>query len=747
MKHETINVDGMMCSMCSRSVERAACSAGSATASVNLMLKTLTVDYDESKTSIKEIMKSVSKAGYKPFPPGKDSTSLFKRRLILGIILLVLLLAVYYPHMYSQAFDGLVIPVTVYQFVIATFVLIINRSFFIKGFKSVISKTPGMDVLISLGSGISYIYSIVLSVTVIADVANGHSSEAFNTSRMLCFESASMIPVLISIGKYLEEKTKRKTSSALKELMNLKPLEAVRIIASEGADLREIAAGGAYETETVNTDLVRVGEAIIIKAGETIPLDGTVIYGAGSAGESALSGESAPVEKEPGSEVFQATTLLSGFLVVEVTKTGKDTVLSKMIDLVTQASVSKPDIAKLADRLSAIFVPIVLSLAVITFCIWEFAVGAGFAKAIGYAISVITISCPCALGLATPTAVMAAVGRGAKTGMLIKNAQVIELLHKTDTMVFDKTGTLTTGILSITDTDCDNEATLRALFVCEEMITHPIGKAVCDGLKDKGLKDAPIAVTDFETRPGYGLTALVDGRFFYSGNDRLRQEICSDVPETENDRKAARYMSEGKTVIFFGFRGEAPGVIALSDTLKPDAGDMINGLKDFNITPVLLSGDNPACALYTAGQLGITEAFGGKDPIGKVDKIKEISAEGHTVAFVGDGINDSPSLTSADIGIAIGAGTDIAIESADMVLASSDLTDVVKAVKFGYDTIKNIKQNLFWALFYNVLCIPLAAGAYSSFGLSINPAIAAGLMSISSLFVVTNSLRLRYSKK
>ena len=746
MKHETINVDGMMCSMCSRSVERAACSAGSETASVNLLLKTLTVDYDESKTSIKEIMKSVSKAGYKPFPPGKDSTSLFKRRLILGITLLVLLLAVYYPHMYSQVFEGLVIPVTVFQFVIATLVLVINRSFFIKGFKSVISRTPGMDVLISLGSGISYIYSIVLSILLIIEVIDGRTGEAFDRSRMLCFESASMIPVLISIGKYLEEKTKRKTSSALKELMNLKPLEAVRIIARDGMTLKDAAASGNFDTEKVNTDLVGIGEAIIVKAGETVPLDGTVIYGTGTAGESALSGESAPVEKEIGSEVFQATTLLSGFLVVEVTKTGQDTVLSKMIELVTKASVSKPDIAMLADKLSAVFVPIVLSLAVITFCIWKFAIGAEFAKAIGYAISVITISCPCALGLATPTAVMAAVGKGAKTGMLIKNAQVIELLRKTDTMVFDKTGTLTTGILSITETDCENAEALKALFVCEGMITHPIGEAVCDGLGDRFSKDTALSVTDFETRPGYGLTAVVDGRFFYAGNKSLRDEICSDVAETERDKNAVRYMSEGKTVIFFGFKGEAPGVIALSDTLKPDAGELIKGLKDFNITPVLLSGDNPACALYTAGQLGITQAFGGRDPIGKVDKIKELSAEGHTVAFVGDGINDSPSLTSADIGIAIGAGTDIAIESADMVLASSDLTDVLKAVKLGYDTVKNIKQNLFWALFYNVLCIPLAAGAYSSFGLSINPAIAAGLMSLSSLFVVTNSLRLRYSK-
>lgn len=746
MKHETINVDGMMCSMCSRSVERAACSAGSETASVNLLLKTLTVDYDESKTSIKEIMKSVSKAGYKPFPPGKDSTSLFKRRLILGITLLVFLLAVYYPHMYSQVFEGSVIPVTVFQFVIATLVLVINRSFFIKGFKSVISRTPGMDVLISLGSGISYIYSIVLSVLLIIEVIDDRTGEAFDRSRMLCFESASMIPVLISIGKYLEEKTKRKTSSALKELMNLKPLEAVRIIARDGMTLKEAAASGNFDTEKVNTDLVGIGEAIIVKAGETVPLDGTVIYGTGTAGESALSGESAPVDKEIGSEVFQATTLLSGFLVVEVTKTGQDTVLSKMIELVTKASVSKPDIAMLADKLSAVFVPIVLSLAVITFCIWKFAIGAEFAKAIGYAISVITISCPCALGLATPTAVMAAVGKGAKTGMLIKNAQVIELLRKTDTMVFDKTGTLTTGILSITETDCDETEALKALFVCEGMITHPIGNAVCDGLGDRFSKDTALSVTDFETRPGYGLTAVVDGRFFYAGNKNLRDEICSDVAETERDKNAVRYMSEGKTVIFFGFKGEVPGVIALSDTLKPDAGEMIKGLKDLNITPVLLSGDNPACALYTAGQLGITQAFGGRDPIGKVDKIKELSAEGHTVAFVGDGINDSPSLTSADIGIAIGAGTDIAIESADMVLASSDLTDVVKAVKLGYDTVKNIKQNLFWALFYNTLCIPLAAGAYSTFGLSINPAIAAGLMSLSSLFVVTNSLRLRYSK-
>lgn len=746
MKHETINVDGMMCSMCSRSVERAACSAGSETASVNLLLKTLTVDYDESKTSIKEIMKSVSKAGYKPFPPGKDSTLLFKRRLILGITLLVLLLAVYYPHMYSQVFEGSVIPVTVFQFVIATLVLVINRSFFIKGFKSVISRTPGMDVLISLGSGISYIYSIVLSVLLIIEVIDGRTGEAFDRSRMLCFESASMIPVLISIGKYLEEKTKRKTSSALKELMNLKPLEAVRIIARDGMTFKEAAASGNFDTEKVNTDLVGIGEAIIVKAGETVPLDGTVIYGTGTAGESALSGESAPVDKEIGSEVFQATTLLSGFLVVEVTKTGQDTVLSKMIELVTKASVSKPDIALLADKLSAVFVPIVLSLAVITFCIWKFAIGAEFAKAIGYAISVITISCPCALGLATPTAVMAAVGKGAKTGMLIKNAQVIELLRKTDTMVFDKTGTLTTGILSITETDCNDTEALKALFVCEGMITHPIGKAVCDGLGDRFSKDTALYVTDFETRPGYGLTAVVDGRFFYAGNKNLRDEICSDVADTERDKNAVRYMSEGKTVIFFGFKGEVPGVIALSDTLKPGAGEMIKGLKDLNITPVLLSGDNPACALYTAGQLGITQAFGGRDPIGKVDKIKELSAEGHTVAFVGDGINDSPSLTSADIGIAIGAGTDIAIESADMVLASSNLTDVVKAVKLGYDTVKNIKQNLFWALFYNVLCIPLAAGAYSTFGLSINPAIAAGLMSISSLFVVTNSLRLRYSK-
>ncbi|MCR5828934.1 MAG: heavy metal translocating P-type ATPase [Lachnospiraceae bacterium] len=746
MKRETINVDGMMCSMCSRSVERAACSAGSECAQVNLMLKTLTVDYDENKTSLKEIMKSVSKAGYKPFPPGKDSTSAFFRRLICGIILLISLLAVYYPHMYSEVFKDYIIPVTCFQFAIATIILILNRGFFVKGFKSIVSKTPGMDVLISMGSGISYIYSIVLSISLITALSNGNTNEAFNTSRMLCFESASMIPVLISIGKYLEEKTKRKTSGALKELMNLKPLEATKMIVKEGQDVIAAAQSGAYETKTVSIDEISVGEKILIKAGDTVPLDGVVIYGTGTTGESALSGESAPVEKSAGLNVFQATTVLSGFLVVEVTQTGKDTMLSKMIELVTSASMSKPDIARLADRLSAIFVPIVLSLSVITFCIWKFAVGAEFARCINYAISVITISCPCALGLATPTAVMAAVGRGAKSGILIKNAQVIELLHKTDIIIFDKTGTLTTGNLSITDTDCNDDTALNALLVCEERLTHPIGKAVCDSLKKKIAIDESIEISDFETRPGYGLTATVNGKSFYAGNKKLRHEISGDVKESASDLNAEKYMSEGKTVIYFGFEGKATNVIALSDTLKDSAKAMIKGLHDYKITPVLLSGDNPLCADYTAKQLGIKDSFGGKDPIGKVDKIKELSAAGHTVAFVGDGINDSPSLTSADIGIAIGAGTDIAIESADMVLSSSNLTSVLDSVALGHDTVRNIKQNLFWALFYNVLCIPLAAGAYSSLGLSINPAIAAGLMSISSLFVVTNSLRLRYSK-
>ncbi len=747
MKHDTINVDGMMCSMCSRSVEKAAYAAGSESARVNLMLKTLTVDYDDSKTNIKEIMRSVSKAGYKPYPPGKDSTSIFLHRLICGIILLVLLLSVYYPHMYSLVFEDYIIPVTCFQFVITTLILLLNRGFFIKGFKSIVSRTPGMDVLISMGSGISYVYSIFLAVNIIIDTLSGNTETAFSSSRMLCFESASMIPVLISIGKYLEEKTKKKTSGALKELMNLKPLEAVRIIANETSGTIDAVKNGSYETETVSVDDVKVGETIVIKAGETVPLDGVVIFGTGTTGESALSGESAPVDKIVGSPVFQATTVLSGFLAVEVTETGKDTMLSKMIDLVTTASMSKPDIARLADKLSAVFVPIVSALSVITFCIWKFAVGADFAKSISYAISVITISCPCALGLATPTAVMAAVGRGAKTGILIKNAKIIELLHKTDTVVFDKTGTLTTGILSITDTDCSDEHSLSTLLLCEERLTHPIGKAVCDSLRDKISIAHKAEISDFETRPGYGLTAVISGQRFYAGNRKLRKEICPDVPESDFDRNAEKYMKEGKTVIFFGFEGSSPNVIALSDTPKESAPDVINYLRKYGIKPVLLSGDNPLCALHTAKQLGINDAFGGMDPIGKVDKINELRANNHIVAFIGDGINDSPSLTSADIGIAIGAGTDIAIESADMVLTSSSLLSVIDAVRLGHDTIKNIKQNLFWALFYNVLCIPLAAGAYSTLGLSISPAIAAGLMSISSLFVVTNSLRLRYSRK
>ncbi len=747
MKRETINVDGMMCAMCSRTVERAAFSAGSENAQVNLMLKTLTVDYDEEKTSIKTIMRSISKAGYRPFPPGKDSASLFLRRLIWGIILLVILLAFYYPHMYTNVFENLVIPVTGIQFVIATSVLIINRSFFIKGIKSVISRTPGMDILISMGSGISYIYSTVLAVLIIIDTAGGNNAAAFDTSRMLCFESASMIPVLISIGKYLEEKTKRKTSSAIRELMDLKPPKATRMIISDGTDYVSASGNGSYTTETVDVDDIKVGEVIIIKAGETIPLDGVVIFGTGSAGESALSGESAPVDKIVGSNVFQATTVLSGFLVVEVTGTGKDTMLSKMIDLITSASMSKPEIAMLADKLSAVFVPIVFSLSVITFCIWKFAIGADFSKCIGYAISVITISCPCALGLATPTAVMAAVGRGAKEGILIKNARVIELLHKTDVVVFDKTGTLTTGVLSITDIDCNDNATLSALLACEERITHPIGKAVCDSLKGKNISREDLDITDFKTLPGYGLTAIINGKTFYAGNKKLKDEICPDTTETSMDETAMKYMNEGKTVIFFGFKDQSSNVIALSDTLKDSAANMINGLNGYNIRPVLLSGDNPACVKFAAEQLGIKDSFGGCDPIGKVDKIKELCENGHTVAFVGDGINDSPSLTSADVGIAIGAGTDIAIESADMVLTSSSLTSVTDAVRLGHDTVKNIKQNLFWAFFYNVLCIPLAAGAYSGFGLSINPAVAAGLMSISSLFVVTNSLRLRYSRR
>ena len=737
-------VTGMTCAACSARVEKVTKAvAGVSAAEVNLLAGTMVADV-ENEAVCPAICAAVLGAGYgasygqKSAQPPKESVKKdelkeMKKRIIGSGIFLCLLMYLTMGHMaglptppiFHGAENALLFALV--QFFLTLPAVYLNRVYYSRGLKALWNRAPNMDSLIAVGSGASLIYGIFALLRMSYAMGHGQWDVVELYRKNLYFESAAMILTLITLGKFLETRAKGKTGDAIRQLMDLAPKTAT--VRRDGRVL------------DIPAEQVLVGDTVIVKSGGRIPVDGTVLQGRASVDQSALTGESVPVEKEPGDPVAAATINVSGYLEFRADKVGEDTTLSQVIRLVEEAGGSKAPIARLADRISGIFVPVVMSIAALAFVVWMLA-GQTLEFSLTTAIAVLVISCPCALGLATPVAIMVGTGQGAKMGVLFKNAQALENLHKVDTVVLDKTGTLTTGKPQVTDVIPQGEERQLLQIACalETNSEHPFAKAIVHYAADKGL---PILQpTEFETLPGRGVSGTVAGTRYYGGNARLMQE--QNIPVPPYPELAA----QGKTPLYFGdASGHYLGAIVAADVLKPDSAAAVAALQKLGLDVVMLTGDNEATAKTIAAQAGIRHVISDVLPGDKAGAVKKLQTEGHKVAMVGDGINDAPALVTADVGIAIGAGTDIAIESADVVLMSGSLAQVSGAVELSKATIRNIRQNLFWAFFYNSLGIPVAAGAlYPAFGLLLSPMLGAAAMSMSSVFVVSNALRLRLFK-
>ena len=738
------NVTGMTCAACSARVEKVTKAvAGVEKAEVNLLTGTMQVEASEDVTAA--IIQAVTKAGYGAFVPGEQKVTKkeetnhqenamkeMKKRIIGSSICLVVLMyftmghmvGLPVPHWYHGLENALV--AALLQFFLTLPPVYLNRVYYTRGLKALWNKAPNMDSLIAVGSLASLIYGVAALFRMAWGMGHGDWTVVRMYSENLYFESAAMILTLITLGKFLETRAKGRTGDAIRALMDLSPKTAVVIRGSE-------------ETE-IPVEEVRVGDIVVIRSGGSIPVDGIVIEGRASVDQSALTGESVPVEKVPGDSVAAATINTEGFLKFRADKVGEDTTLAQVIRMVEEAGGSKAPIARLADKIAGIFVPVVMTIAAATFAVWM-ALGYGLEFSLNCAISVLVISCPCALGLATPVAIMVGTGRGAQMGVLFKNAEALENLHHIDTVVLDKTGTLTTGKPEVTDILPGQADTARLMQIAaslESKSEHPFAKAILRKMGNTPYSDA----SDFETLPGRGVAGRVDGVRCYGGNGRLMQELGVAVPELPE------LASEGKTPLHFANeKGEYLGTIAAADVLKADSMAAVEAMQKLHLDVVMLTGDNEATAKSIAAKAGITHVISDVLPTDKAGVVKKLQESGHRVLMVGDGINDAPALVTADVGMAIGAGTDIAMESADIVLMNSTLAAVSGAIELSKATIKNIRQNLFWAFFYNTLGIPLAAGLlYLPFGLQLSPMIGAAAMSMSSVFVVTNALRLRFFK-
>ncbi len=713
------DVTGMMCAACSARVEKAVSGVpGVSSCSVNLLTNSMGV---EGTASDEEIIAAVVAAGYgaslkqtekKGAPsqaneePLKDKeTPAMLKRLVASIVFLIPLM--YFSMGQSQwQWSGLV------QLVLAAIVLIINRKFFINGFKGVIHLAPNMDTLVAMGSGVSFIYS----TWIVFSGAPHH----------LYFESSAMILTLITVGKMLEARSKGRTTSALKGLMKLAPKTAV--LFTDGAE------------KTVPVEEVKIDDIFLVRPGENIPVDGIIIEGNAAVDEAALTGESIPVEKAAGDSVSAATTNTSGFIKCRATRVGQDTTLAQIIQLVSDAGATKAPIAKIADKVSGIFVPSVICISLVTLGIWLLT-GAAAETAIMHAVAVLVISCPCALGLATPVAIMVGNGVGARKGILFKTAESLEQAGKTQIVVLDKTGTITTGYPAVTDIISFDDSDLLSLaYSLEIKSEHPLAKAIVQAAQEKGLTATP--TTDFSITAGSGLSAKLGENAIYGGNIDFIRRRANITPQAQ--LKADELSAQGKTPLFFAKDGKLSGIIAVADPLKADSAQAISELEKLGIKTVMLTGDNERTAKAIANQAGIKEVIAGVLPDQKADTIRGLKEKGK-VCMVGDGINDAPSLTIADTGVAIGAGSDIAIDAADIVLVKNSLMQLPVLLRLSRATLRNIKQNLFWAFFYNVLCIPLAAGVFVPLlGWHLNPMFAAAAMSLSSFCVVMNALRLNY---
>ena len=736
------NVSGMTCAACSARVEKVTGQvSGVKKAEVNLLAGTMVAEA-ENEAVIPEIISAIEKAGYgaaiagekaakKENPKQDDALQEMKKRIIASAVFLVILMyftmghmvGLPVPHWYHGTENALV--AALLQFFLTLPVVYLNRAYYIKGFKSLWHRSPNMDSLIAVGSGAALIYGIAALFGMADAMGAGDWETVAHYAGNLYFESAAMILTLITLGKFLETRAKGKTGDAIRKLMDLSPKTAHVI--REGAEVE------------IPVEEVRVGDVIAVRSGGSIPVDGIVIKGRAAVDQSALTGESIPVEKKTGDRVAAATINTEGYFEFRAEKVGEDTTLSQIIHMVEEAGGSKAPIARLADKIAGIFVPVVMTIAAVTFLAWMIISG-DLEFSLTNAISVLVISCPCALGLATPVAIMVGTGRGAGMGVLFKNAQALENLHRIDTVVLDKTGTLTTGKPAVTDVIPNGISEVQLMKLAaslEKQSEHPFAKAILAKAGKLTLFD----VTDFETVPGRGVSGIVGGIRYFGGNRKMMSEHGIVVPEHEELAK------QGKTPLYFAAEdGRFLGIIAAADVLKPDSAAAVAAMQKLHLDVILLTGDNEAVAKAIAAQAGITHVVSEVLPGDKAAEVKKLQNRGKNVLMVGDGINDAPALVTADVGMAIGAGTDIAMESAEVVLMRDSLSGVPDAVRLSKATIRNIKQNLFWAFFYNCLGIPVAAGLLAGVGITLSPMLGAAAMSCSSVFVVTNALRLRRFK-
>ncbi|WP_195978283.1 heavy metal translocating P-type ATPase [Blautia luti] len=747
---EQYNVTGMSCAACSARVEKAVSKVpGVTSCSVSLLTNSMGV---EGTASSDEIIRAVQDAGYGASLKGASGqqisasaaeealedheTPVLKRRLIASIGFLLVLMYFSMGHMMwgwplPAWFDGNHVAMGLVQLLLAGIIMVINQKFFISGFKSLWHRAPNMDTLVALGSMASFVWSVYALFAMTRAQVDGDSAAVMNYMMEFYFESAAMILTLITVGKMLEARSKGKTTDALKGLMKLAPKTAV--VVRDGQEA------------TVPIEQVRKGDIFVVRPGENIPVDGVILEGNSAVNESALTGESIPVDKNPGDAVSAATVNQSGFIRCEATRVGEDTTLSQIIKMVSDAAATKAPIAKIADRVSGVFVPAVISIAIVTTVIWLI-VGRPFGFALARGISVLVISCPCALGLATPVAIMVGNGMGAKNGILFKTAVSLEEAGKIQIVALDKTGTITKGEPQVTDLvpaeGISEKELLTYAYALEKKSEHPLAKAILARAEEQQITTQE--VSDFQALPGNGLRAVLNNEVLTGGSMKFISNQVSITPELILE--AEKLAGEGKTPLLFTKNGKLIGMIAVADVMKEDSPRAVKELQNMGIRVVMLTGDNERTAKAIGAQAGVDEVIAGVLPDGKESVIRSLKEKGK-VAMVGDGINDAPALTRADIGIAIGAGTDVAIDAADVVLMKSQLSDVPAAIRLSRATLRNIHENLFWAFFYNVIGIPLAAGVWIPiFGWTLNPMFGAAAMSLSSFCVVTNALRLNLFK-
>ncbi len=750
------NITGMSCSACSANIEKTVAALNGVNVSaVNLLKNEMVVDYDDQKISPPEIIRAVEKIGYGASLPNQDQgqrvansnpsnekepiEKQMQFRLWASVLFLLPLMYFSMGHMIHLPLPWWMegtkygVNFALMQFMFTLPILYFNRKFFQVGFKALAHRMPNMDSLVAVGSGAALIYGIFALFQMSTGLATGNLEMVHHYQMDLYFESAAMILTLVTVGKYLETKSKGKTSKAIEKLMHLIPKQS--LVERDGVEM------------LIASDQLILGDLVIVKQGGLIGGDGVIVEGSGAVDESALTGESLPVDKSIGDQLVSGTMVKSGYMKFRANKVGADTTLAQIIRLVDEAGASKAPIAKLADKVAGVFVPVVMGISFLTAIIWLI-VGADFEFALARAITVLVISCPCALGLATPTAIMVGTGKGAELGILVKSAESLERMRDVDTIVFDKTGTITEGKPKVIgELWISNQEAIKIkplLASLEAMSEHPLSKAVVQYLNQEKKE----IVQHYEAVPGGGIVGEVKEQQILCGNASLMESKGIDLLQPNLVVQVSQWEQDGCTVLYVAKTGECIGAIAIADPVKPGTKAVLEQLHKMNIHTVMLTGDREKTAQAVKREVGAKELIAQVLPQDKEKKISLLQSQGHVVAMIGDGINDAPALVRADVGVAIGAGTDIAIESADMILVRDDLMGVVQSVQLSRAVIRNVKQNLFWAFFYNVLGIPVAAGVFiAAFGLKLNPMMGAAAMSLSSVFVVTNALRLRYFGK